>query len=122
MEQNKANRASSTRTLLAAHRASVVWLSINSFVGGVLEALFLVIVTRSAFAITDGDDGVGLIAGRTASIGTAVLLALFLVVLRVAVCVGRSLAVRSAEHDGHSGSSNTTGRRLPARDLGISAR
>ena len=62
-------------------------LSINSFVGGVLEALFLVFVTRSAFAITDGNNEVGLVLGRTVSIGAAIALALSLVVLRIALSV-----------------------------------
>ncbi len=87
MKRRPPNRSNGTRQLLGAHRASVVRLSITSFVGGVIEALFLVVVTRTAFAITDGADQVGLVAGRVASIGTAVGIALLLVVLRVAVAV-----------------------------------
>ena len=87
MKREQASRASSTRALLNSHRASVAWLAFTSFVGGMLEALFLVVVTRAAFAITDGDDSVGWIAGRTASISTVVLLSLVLVVLRVAFSV-----------------------------------
>jgi ABC-type multidrug transport system fused ATPase/permease subunit len=55
--------------------------------GGMLEALFLVVVTRAAFAITDGDDSVGVVAGRTVPISTVVLVSLVLVVLRVALAV-----------------------------------
>ncbi len=87
MEQNEPGRPSGTRALLATHRSSVAWLSLTSFVGGLLEALFLVVVTRSAFAITDGADAVGLVAGRMASIGAALGFALLLVILRVAFAV-----------------------------------
>ena len=73
--------------MLAAHRTAVASLSLSSFVGGMLEALFLVFVTRAAFAITDGENEVGLVLGRTASVGSAIWIALLLVVFRVAFAI-----------------------------------
>ena len=59
-------------------------LATTSLVGGVLEALFLVAVTRTAFAITDGDDSVEIIAGWSATIWQVLGLLLVLVALRLA--------------------------------------
>ena len=58
-------------------------LAASSFAGGLAEAVFLVIITRAAFAITDGSLQVGILAGRSVSIGGMVLLALGLVILRL---------------------------------------
>ena len=87
MEQNEPSRQRGTGALLNTHKSAVALLSVTSFVGGMVEALFLVIVTRTAFAITDGDDTVGFVAGQTASVGEVVVLALLLVMLRVALAV-----------------------------------
>ena len=48
----------------------------TAFMGGLAEALFLVIATRSAFAITDGSDQVGLVAGRYVPVEAALAIAL----------------------------------------------
>jgi ABC-type multidrug transport system fused ATPase/permease subunit len=55
--------------------------------GGLLEAVFLVSITRAAFAITDGKDEFGLVAGWEVSVTTAVLVSLALVVIRVALAI-----------------------------------
>ena len=49
---------------------------------GLLEAFFLVVVTRSALAIADGLDRVGIARSWNASIGTAILVCVVLLVLR----------------------------------------
>lgn len=59
-------------------------LAATSVVGGLAEAVFLVILTRAAFAITAGEDEMGVLAGHTFSIGAALLLALVLVLIRIA--------------------------------------
>jgi ABC-type multidrug transport system fused ATPase/permease subunit len=73
-----------TLALFDGRRLAVGALSLSTFVGGAVEALFLVIVTRTAFAITDGKGRVGLLLGRYVSIGTALLVALGLVLVRSA--------------------------------------
>ena len=75
------------RKLLSGRGSSFTRLSLASILGGVLEAAFLLTVTRLAFAITDGDERFGLVAGIEVSVTTAILLALVLVVVRVGVAV-----------------------------------
>jgi ATP-binding cassette, subfamily B, bacterial len=67
--------------------------------GGLVEALFLVTVTRIGFAITDGQDTVGVIAGRTMPTGSAVVVALMLVFARI------GLAVATTWQSSHLGAS-----------------
>lgn len=62
-------------------------LSLSSICGGLLEAGFLLTVTRSAFAITDGNDRFGLIAGTEVSVTAAIVIALLMVVARVGLNV-----------------------------------
>ena len=50
-----------------------------------MEALFLVIVTRTAFAITDKKDNVELISGRTLSVNSTLIVALALIAGRIAL-------------------------------------
>lgn len=57
-------------------------MSITSTLGGLTEALFLVLATRLAFAVTKGQDDVGVLAGRSLSVNAAVLLAFALVISR----------------------------------------
>lgn len=57
----------------------------TAFLGGTAEALFLVTVTRAALAITEGNDKVGIVAGWYLSVNQTLLLALVLVVARIAV-------------------------------------
>jgi hypothetical protein len=73
--------------LLRGRRVAVFWLAFTSVLGGLVEALFLVSITRTAFAITDGRDRFGLVAGREVAVTTAVVLAFILVVVRVALSI-----------------------------------
>ena len=66
---------------------AIAALALTATLGGLAEALFLVIVSRSAFAITDGDDHFGIVAGIEVSVGTAVAIALALVLVRTALGV-----------------------------------
>ncbi len=59
----------------------------TAFLGGLAEAVFLVAVTRSAFAITDGDAKVGIIASWFIGVNFALLLALSLAIVRGALAV-----------------------------------
>ncbi len=51
-----------------SHRLDVGLLGTTSVLGGLAEALFLVSITRAAFAITDGNDDFGLVAGREVTV------------------------------------------------------
>jgi ABC-type multidrug transport system fused ATPase/permease subunit len=55
-----------------------------AFLGGMAEALFLILVTRVAFAVTDGDDQVGTAFGWFISTNQALALGVVLVLSRVA--------------------------------------
>lgn len=60
----------------------MVSLVVANAVGGLLEACFLIVVTRLAFAVTDGRDRFGVLAGRQLSLEMGLLLAGALVVTR----------------------------------------
>ena len=76
---------SGVRALLSGRRGAVFALAVTSVLGGLVEALFLVSITRAAFAITDGKDRFGLVAGREVSVTAAVLFSFILVIIRVAL-------------------------------------
>lgn len=91
------------RALVRPHRQRVALLAVISLIGGVLEAAFLVGVTRTALAIADGRSSTGLFAGRTLPLGGAVAIAVGLLVARlvlaligVAVSTTLSLQVSSS--------------------------
>ncbi len=84
MSRRSPSSSRSARVILSTQRKSVALLATTSLIGGVLEALFLVLVTRTAFAITDGDDRVNLVAGRSVTTWEILGILLVLVALRVA--------------------------------------
>ena len=58
-------RPAGVRTLLSDRRRAVGSLAFSSVLGGLVEALFLVSITRAAFAITDGgSDSASFVVGR----------------------------------------------------------
>jgi ABC-type multidrug transport system fused ATPase/permease subunit len=75
------------RALLGNRRAAVASLAVTSVVGGLVEALFLVSITRAAFAITDGKERFGLVASREVTVTGAIVFAFALVVVRVVLSV-----------------------------------
>lgn len=76
-------------------RLQIALLAVTAFLGGLTEALFLVVATRVAFAITDGSEEVGVFAGRSLSVNQALGLGLLLVLVRVGLAIGA--AWRSAD-------------------------
>jgi ABC-type multidrug transport system fused ATPase/permease subunit len=60
---------------------------VTSAAGGLVEAVFLVGVTRAAFAITDGRDRFGVLAGIEMTVDMMVMVAVLLVVTRVALAL-----------------------------------
>jgi ATP-binding cassette subfamily B protein len=71
------------RRALRGRSRKVAWLGFTSFAGGLSEAVFLVLVTRTAFAITDDADNVGFIASASLSLPAALAVSLLLVIARV---------------------------------------
>lgn len=62
-------------------------LSVTSFGVGLSEALFLVVITRATFAITDGSHTIDLWGGRELSVRQAAVVASVLVIVRVALAL-----------------------------------
>ena len=74
--------------LIRPHRGRVLALSSVSFVGGLAEAAFLVVITRTALAVAAGKHEVGVLAGWFQSVGTALAISAGLVVLRLLLALG----------------------------------
>lgn len=77
----------SVKFVVARNRRALALMTATAFAGGIAEALFLVTVTRAAFAITDGDDQVGVVAGWFLSVNLTLLLAFALVLVRIAAAL-----------------------------------
>lgn len=73
--------------IVRGHRRSLARMAAAAYLGGVAEALFLITVTRAAFAITDGSERVGIVAGWYLTVNQTLLLAFCLVVARVLLAV-----------------------------------
>ena len=101
-------RPAGVRSLLSDRHRAVGSLAFSSVLGGLVEALFLVSVTRAAFAITDRQERIGLFGGWEVSVRSAVLVCLALVVARV------GLAIVSTSQSAHLSASVIAGVR---RDL-----
>ncbi len=72
------------RFVVRGRRRALAWLGLTAYAGGLAEAVFLVAVTRAAFAITDGKDRIGIVGGWYLSVNTMLLVALgTLVVVRI---------------------------------------
>lgn len=82
------SRLALLQPLLAGKRRAIGSLSLASVLGGFAEALLLVTVTRTAFAVTDSADQVEFLGGRSFPIGQSIALAFALVLVRVALAVG----------------------------------
>ena len=74
-------------SLVKGHRPAVGLIAATSMIGGFAEAVFLVVITRAAFAITDGQKAMGVLANREVAVSTAMLIALGIVLLRISMAV-----------------------------------
>ena len=81
------------RRLITPHKSRVLVLALSSFLGGAVEAGFLVVITRTALAITDGDDSFGVLAGLYMSVGVAIAVAGALLISRLGLAL---LSVRAS--------------------------
>lgn len=85
--------------LVRPHRRRITVIALLSFAGASLEAGFLVLMTTTALAVTDGRSTIGPYAGLTLAVQaalalTAVLLAVRLALALVTVRVSTSLAIQ----------------------------
>lgn len=71
--------------LIKGHRQLVWLLAVTSLIGGIAEAVFLVTLTRAAFAITAGKTDIYVLASRRLSVGLTLLLSVGLVLVRIAM-------------------------------------
>ena len=68
---------------MRGHARAVATIATTAFLGGLAEALFLVTSTRAAFAITNGQDHVGIVSGWSLSVQATLLFAVGLVAVRM---------------------------------------
>ena len=80
-------RTGTVAFVLEGHRLAIARVALTSFVGGLTEALFLITVTRAAFAITAGKSEIGIIADRFLSIRETLLFAFVLVGVRLSLAL-----------------------------------
>jgi ABC-type multidrug transport system fused ATPase/permease subunit len=76
---------SARRLVLHGHKRAVGTIAVTAFVGGLCEALFLVTITRTAFAIKDRQGHVGISSHWSLSLGSVLLLAVILIAMRLAL-------------------------------------
>ena len=82
--------SSSLRYVVKNQATAVAALALASILGGALEAAFLVIVTRTTFAVSENRSDVDTFAGATATVTVALTLALGVVILRIIASVAGS--------------------------------
>ena len=86
MKLSADSRGSTKRAVAFVMQGSgraIIGMAAIGFIGGLVEALFLVVVTRTAFTISEGQPEVAIVAGRYLAVGATLAVALGLVVLRV---------------------------------------
>lgn len=69
--------------VMRGYGPAIIGIAAVGFVGGLLEALFLITITRTAFAISQAQSEVGVVAGRYLAIEASLAVALVLLALRV---------------------------------------
>ena len=77
----------SVKFVVARNRRALAFMTATAFAGGAAEALFLVTVTRAAFAVTEGKEQVGIVAGWFLSVNLTLLVAFGFVMVRIAAAV-----------------------------------
>ena len=73
------------RFVMRGYGRAVTAIAATSFLAGLAEALFLLTVTRAAFAVTKGEDGIELASGWMLSVRSMLLLALVLIAARLSL-------------------------------------
>lgn len=99
MERQLRGPNAAMRELLRGRGRTVLGLAVTSVLGGLSEAVFLVLVTRAGLEVADGGNRVPVAFGHTYGVSTVALVALGLVLLRVgfALVAARQSAQLSAK-------------------------
>jgi len=98
LQSSRSDRAR-LRALARPYRWRIAQLSLVSFVSGAIEAAFLVVVTRTAVAITNGRVRVGLTGAVFTPVSTALAVAAVLVAGRLVVTVVTSVISTNLTED-----------------------
>lgn len=69
--------------LARPYRSRMVQLSVSSFLTGAVEAIFLVVVTRTALAVAEGEDEAALVSWLDVPIGVSLAVAVVLIGVRL---------------------------------------
>ena len=75
------------RFVLHGNGLAVAVIAATALLGGLCEASFLVAITRTAFAIKDGQDRVGIFSGWDLPVGSVLVLAAMLIAVRIALAI-----------------------------------
>lgn len=75
------------RALVRPYRGWLVVMTALSFISGSVEAVFLVVVTRTALSIADGREVTGLVAAIEVSINWALVLAAVMLVVKLTIAL-----------------------------------
>ena len=78
--------------LAKPHRSRVAVLSLSAFLTGVIEAMFLVVVTRIALTVAEGDEQVALFDWLEISLAQSLVIAVVLIGVRLAFAVATALS------------------------------
>jgi ATP-binding cassette, subfamily B, bacterial len=82
------SRWSEVEGLLRPHQRRVALVATSSFLGGLVEAAFLVVITRVVLTVADAGDRIEVVPGQwSASTGEAIVAAAILVVIRLALAL-----------------------------------
>lgn len=81
----RANTKSAVTFFVRDYKAAIVGMAVTAFAAGLIEAMFLIMVTRAAFAITGGDTGIPVGWGWSLSVAQMVMLLVSLIVIRTAL-------------------------------------
>jgi len=93
--ERPARGSSALRSLVSEYKGQMALLASVSFVGALLEALFLVILTGVAMAMVSGRSTVGPHLGQSLSINSALVIAAVVLLVRLALNLG---GVRTSAH------------------------
>jgi len=76
---------SAVRFVIRGYRPAIAVVAAMALLGGIIEALFLVTITKVGFTVTAGQDSVGIGSGRVLSVDFMLLVAFALIVVRFAL-------------------------------------
>lgn len=97
--QSSRSDRSRLRALARPYRWRIVQLALAAFTSGSIEAAFLVVVTRTAVAITNGRVRVGLTGAVFTPVSTALVVAAVLIAVRLAVTIVTSVISTNLTED-----------------------